>query len=60
MPDCAFNSSPNNEYSNLFIVTAFSNRSFLCKTTLSVRNSYLQLFPDDKAEILAVCQSKSY
>ena len=60
MPDCAFNSSPNNEYSNLFIVAAFCNRSFLCKTTLSVRNSYLLLFPDDKADILAVCLSKSY
>ena len=49
MSVCAFNSLANGEYSNLFIVAA-----------LQVKNSYLVTFPDDKAEILAVCLSKSY
>ena len=51
---CAFNSLPNKEYSNLFIVAAFSNNSFLGKTSLPIKNSYFLTFPDDKVEILAV------
>ena len=48
---CAFNFLPNKEYSDLLIVAAFSN----CKTSLFVKSSYLPTFPDDKAEMLAVC-----
>ena len=53
MSVCAFNSLHNGEYSKLFIVAAFSTKSFSSKT-------YLLTLPDDQAEILAVCQSKSY
>ena len=60
MPICAFISLPNAEYSNLLIVVAFSGKSFSGKIYLPVKNSYLLTFPDDKAEILAVCLSKSY
>ena len=55
MSVCAFNSLPNSEYSNLFVVAALSSMSFTGKTSLPVKNSYLLTFPDDKAEILAVC-----
>ena len=37
----AFNSLPNGEYSNLFIVAAFSSKSFSGKISLSVKNLYL-------------------
>ena len=60
MSACAFNSLPNGEYSNLFNVTDFSSKSFSGKTLLPVTNSYLLTFPDDTAEILAVCLVKSY
>ena len=60
MSTCAFNSLSKGEYSNLFIVAASFNRSFSGKTFLPVRNSYLQTFPDNKAEISADCLSKSY
>ena len=60
MSVCAFNSLPNREYSNIFIVAAFSIKSFSGETSLSIKNSYLLTFPDDKDEILAVCRSKSY
>ena len=60
MSVCAFNTLPKGEYSNLFTVAAFYSKSFSGKTSLSVKHSYLQTFPDDKAEILAVCLSKSY
>ena len=60
MSACAFNSLPKDEYSNLFIVAAFFNKSFSGKSFLPVRNSYFQTFPDNKAEILAVCLSKLY
>ena len=50
-----FSSLPNREYSNLFNKAAFSSKSFSGKTSLSVKNSYLLTFLDDKAEILAVC-----
>ena len=52
---CAFNFLPNKEYSNLLIVAGFSNSSFSCKTSLFVKSSYLPTFPDDKAEMLAIC-----
>ena len=57
---CFFNSLLNGKYSNLLIVAAFSNKSFSSKTPSPVKNSYLLTFPDDKAEILAVCLSKLY
>ena len=38
----------------LFLASLFSG-----KTSLAVRNSYLLTFPDDKADNLAVCPSKS-
>ena len=60
MSVCFFNSPPNDEYSNFLIAAAFSNKTFSCKTSLPVKNSYLSTLPDDKAEILAVCLSKSY
>ena len=60
MSNCFFNSLPNGKYSNLFIVAAFSNKSCSGKTSFPVKNSYLLTFPDDKAEILAVCLSKLY
>ena len=56
----AFNFLPKGEYSNPFVAAAFSSRLFSRKTFLPVKNSYLLTFPDDKAEILAVCVSKSY
>ena len=60
MSACAFNFLPNGEYSNLFIAANFSSKSFSGKTSLPFKNSYLPTFPDDKAEISAVCLSKSY
>ena len=59
MSVCFFNSLPNGEYSNLLIVAALSSKSFSGKTSLPFKNTYLLIFPDDKAEILAVCISKS-
>ena len=56
----ALNSLPKDKYSNLFIVAAFSSKSFYGKTSFSVRNSYLLTFPYDKAEVLAVCLFKLY
>ena len=55
-----FSSLPNREYSNLVIAAAFSAKSFSDKKSFPVKNSYLLTFPDDKAEIVAVCLSKSY
>ena len=57
---CFFNAPPNDKNSNLFIVGAFSNTSFSSKTYSPVKDSYLPTFPDDKAQILNVCLSKSY
>ena len=51
----AFNFLRNGEYSNLFFIAAFSD-----KISLPVKNSYLLIFPDDKAEILAAFLSNSY
>ena len=56
----AFYSLPKGEYLNSFIVAAFSGKSFSGKTSLLVKNSYLLIFIDDKAEILAVCLFKLY
>ena len=53
MSVCFFNLLPNGEYSNLFFLAAFSSKSFLGKTSLHAKNSYLLIFPDDKTEILA-------
>ena len=49
MSVCAFNSLPNEEYSNLFIVAAFSNKFFSGKASLPVKNSCLLEFPDNKS-----------
>ena len=51
---CFFNSLTNGKYSNLLIAAALSNKSFLDKTSLPVKNSYFLKFPDGKPEILAV------
>ena len=51
---------PNDKYSNLLIVAAFSIRSFSSKTSWPIRISYLLTFPDDKVEILAVCLSNFF
>ena len=58
MSDCAFNSLPNGEYSNLFNAIVFSGKSVSRKKSLPVKNLYLLTFLDDKAKILAVCLSK--
>ena len=55
MSVCASNSLPKGECLNIFIVAAFCSMSFSGKASLSVKNSYLLTFPDDKAEILVGC-----
>ena len=60
MSICAFNYLYKGKYLNLLIVVAFSYKSFCIKTSLPVKKLYLLTFPDNKAEILAVCLSKSY
>ena len=57
MSVCPFTSLPNGDYSNLFNSVAFFNKSFSSKTSFRVKNSFLLTFPDDKAEMLAVCLS---
>ena len=57
---CFFNSFPNGVYSNLLIEVAFSSKSFSGKLSFPVKNSFLLRFPDDKADLLAVCLSKLY
>ena len=59
MSVCASNSLPKGKYSNFFIAAALYRNFYLGKTSLLVQNSYLLTFPDDKADILAVCLSKS-
>ena len=49
-----FNLLPNGKYSYLLSVAAFSNKSFSCKTSSLVKNSYFPTFSDDNAKILAV------
>ena len=41
-------------------IAVLPRRSFSGKTFFPVKNSYLLTFPDDKAEMSAVCQSKLY
>ena len=60
MSACTFDSLPKSKYSNIFNVAAFSTKYFSDKISLLVKNSYLLTFLDDKADILAVCLSKSY
>lgn len=60
MPVCFLNSLPNDEYSNLLSIEAFSNSTSSDKTSSSVKNPYLPSFSDGKAEILAFCLSKLY
>ena len=55
MSVCIFNFLPNGEYSNLFIIAAFPKKTFSGEASLLGKNSYLLTYPDDKAEILAVC-----
>ena len=55
---CAFSSLPNGEYLKIFISEAFATNLYYDKTSSPAKNSYLPVFPDDKAEILAVCLSK--
>ena len=57
---CFCNLLPNGKYSNLLIVTAFSNSRLSGKTSSPVKNSYLLTFPKDRSKILAVCLCKSY
>ena len=40
---------------HVLIVAAFSSSPLFGKTSWPVKNSYLLAFPDDKADILAVC-----
>ena len=58
MSVCFSNSLPIDEYLNILIVAAFSNKSCSGKPSSPVKNLYLLAFPDDKAKILAVCLSK--
>ena len=60
MSVCALNSLVNDKYSNLLVVAVFCNKSFSGKTSFQVKNSYLPIFLDDKAEILAAFLSKLY
>ena len=55
---CFLNSLPNGKYSNVMIVTAFSNNPFSGKTSATAKNSYLPTLSYDKAEILVLCLSK--
>ena len=54
-----FNSLPNGEYSNLFIVAAFYSKTFSGNTSLPVKSSYQPTFPDDKGEFIFISLSKS-
>ena len=60
MPVFFFNSLPNVKNSAFLTAATFSKCTFLGKTSLSVKHSCSPTFPDDKAEILAFCRSKSY
>ena len=51
---CFLKSLPNSEHSNFLIVSVFYSKYFSSETSLLVKNSYLPIFPDDKADILAV------
>ena len=43
-----FNYLPNDKYSNIFMVPAFSSKYFSVKIFLTARNLNLLTFPDDK------------
>ena len=60
MSVCDFNSSSKGKYSICFVVAVFCSKSFSEETSFPVRNSYLLIFPDNKAEILSVSLSKSF
>ena len=60
MSVCVFNSLLNEEYSNLFNSADFSSKYFSSKASLPIKHLYLLIFTDVRAEILAVCLSKSY
>ena len=55
---CFFNSLPNGEYSSL-LIAVFSG-SLHGKLSSSVKNLYVPIFPDDKAEVLDIFMSKLY
>ena len=44
MAVCAFNSSPNGEYLNLFNVAAFSSKSFSAETSLAVKKIFTNIY----------------
>ena len=52
---CALNYLPNGECSNLFNAAAFSKESFSGKISSPATSLYLLIFPDDNAEIVAIC-----
>ena len=49
----AYSSFPKGEYSNLFIVAAFSSKSLFGTASLRVKKSYLLIFPEIFTGILA-------
>ena len=51
---CASNLFSSREYSNLFIVATFSNKSFSGKTSWLFKNSHLLTYLDDKVEVLGL------
>ena len=55
-----FKSLCNSKYSTFMIVSAFPNGPFSGKTSPPVKNSYLAIFPDDEAKILAFLRSNLY
>ena len=58
MPICFYNSLPIGECSNLLILAVFLANCFLVKHLL--KKSHLLIFPDEKAEIIALSLSMSY
>ena len=54
MPVCGFNSLPNGEYLNLFIVASLPNKYYSGKTSFQIKSSSLLAFPDNKANTSAV------
>ena len=60
MSVCAFSSLPHWEYLKFLISVAFSTNPYSGKTSSPSKIPLLPTFPDDKAEILAVCLSKFY
>ena len=54
MSVCTLSFLPNDELSNLSIVTDFSSKYFSGNTSLPIKNSFLVGFFNDQAESLAV------